>query len=168
MADGPIYNDAEWLRARYIDDRMSMAAIAKLAGCYPARIFERLRRYQIPTRSRSEAADKRVDRACGQCGKAMQVKPCLIGKGIGRFCSRPCKHANAKTLTEAEAATHVKAREILNVAVVKGQIKKPGECSSCAAPGYVEGHHPDHSKPLDVEWLCLKCHGRRHRKRQPV
>ena len=161
-----IYRDPEWLRARYIDDRMTMEEVAKAAGCLPETVFYWLRKLEIPTRSKGEAQRKRLSRECEHCGKAMEVKVCLAKKGIGRFCSKDCWYAHAKELTTAEEAAHIKARELLNTAVSTGRIRKPSECSSCGAPGYIEGHHPDHSKPLEVEWLCLKCHGKQHRKRQ--
>jgi hypothetical protein len=41
---------------------------------------------------------------------------------------------------------------------------KPAACSACGLVGRVQGHHEDYSKPLDVIWLCQKCHGLRHRK----
>lgn len=49
-----------------------------------------------------------------------------------------------------------------------GAIKRPDACSQCAATGCViDGHHADYDKPLDVEWLCRKCHKRRHVKVNP-
>lgn len=30
----------------------------------------------------------------------------------------------------------------------------------CGAPA--EMHHPDYSKPLEVEWLCKRCHAEQH------
>lgn len=56
-----------------------------------------------------------------------------------------------------------KARTLLGSAVARGDIIKPSRCSSCGR--YVKkrslhGHHDDYSKPLDVEWLCVKCHSR--------
>lgn len=56
------------------------------------------------------------------------------------------------------------ARRKLRVAVARGHIKKPDACVSCGRIGRVHGHHYDYAKPLDVEWLCPKCHGLRHRK----
>ena len=38
-------------------------------------------------------------------------------------------------------------------------IRQP--CSRCGTVKAV-AHHEDYSKPLDVIWLCLSCHRRRH------
>lgn len=38
---------------------------------------------------------------------------------------------------------------------------KPKPCEVCGEPK-VDGHHEDYLKPLEVTWLCRKCHRRRH------
>lgn len=44
-------------------------------------------------------------------------------------------------------------------ALRKGVIPPPpNACTACATPGYVEAHHDDYSKPLEVRWLCELCH----------
>lgn len=51
-------------------------------------------------------------------------------------------------------------------AVRKGLIKRPTHCARCGALDprgrdgrtLLQGHHADYSKPLDVEWICVKCH----------
>lgn len=48
--------------------------------------------------------------------------------------------------------------EILHYAVRMGRIEKPDVCSRCTSTVFIEGHHKDYSKPLDVDWLCKKCH----------
>lgn len=50
-----------------------------------------------------------------------------------------------------------RAHVALNIAVQKGQIKK-GPCAVCGGGGKTEAHHGDYSKPLEVIWLCKKCH----------
>jgi hypothetical protein len=56
------------------------------------------------------------------------------------------------------------ARAALNAAVRAGRIVRPDICPLCGAEARITAHHSDYSKPLDVEWLCYECHGRRHRR----
>ena len=58
----------------------------------------------------------------------------------------------------------IHARSILNGAVRHGKIQRPSQCQKCGTIGMVYAHHEDYDKPLDVEWLCSECHGKRHRK----
>ena len=54
-----------------------------------------------------------------------------------------------------------RAHAALNYAVKCGKISK-GCCESCGSDDNVHGHHTDYSRPLDVIWLCAKCHQRSH------
>ena len=56
-----------------------------------------------------------------------------------------------------------RAQQAINRAVKSGKAQKPGVCQSCGAKGPVQAHHDDYTKPLDVQWICASCHGRRHR-----
>ena len=47
-------------------------------------------------------------------------------------------------------------------AVFKGTIKRLYKCERCEETENLQGHHPDYSKPLEVLWLCPKCHGAEH------
>ena len=53
----------------------------------------------------------------------------------------------------------VKTRSILNHAVKFGKIQRPKICPDCLQERKITAHHPDYSKPLDVEWKCYPCHG---------
>jgi hypothetical protein len=48
-------------------------------------------------------------------------------------------------------------------AVKKGRLVRPDKCQRCPATGDIEAHHDDHSKLLDVMWLCPICHAARHK-----
>jgi len=52
----------------------------------------------------------------------------------------------------------------LNDAIRYGKIKKPETCSICGIKCNPQGHHFDYSKPLDVIWVCVKCHAEIHKK----
>jgi hypothetical protein len=53
-----------------------------------------------------------------------------------------------------------KAQTALNNALRDGRVKRE-PCLFCGAD-HVHGHHTDYSKPLDVHWVCPRCHHRLH------
>lgn len=58
------------------------------------------------------------------------------------------------------ASKHL-ARQALNNAIKRGELARPLTCQACGG-AKPEAHHADYGKPLQVEWLCLVCHRRRH------
>jgi Bacillus phage endonuclease len=58
-----------------------------------------------------------------------------------------------------------KARWILNNAIRDGKIVRPNICQICAQIRKLDGHHADYNKPLQVLWVCRKCHTAIHYKR---
>jgi ribosomal protein S27AE len=58
------------------------------------------------------------------------------------------------------------ARNAVARAILAGKlVRQP--CSRCGALS-VDAHHEDYSKPLDVVWLCRKCHTLRHQERGDI
>ncbi len=65
-----------------------------------------------------------------------------------------------------DKATRDKARGKVHAAIKKGILTRPSSCSKCGSPDKklrdgrtaIQAHHEDYSKPLDVEWLCVRCH----------
>jgi predicted Zn-ribbon and HTH transcriptional regulator len=51
-----------------------------------------------------------------------------------------------------------KAYYELYKALLNGDIKRQKVCSLCGSTHRISAHHPDYTKPLDVEWLCSSCH----------
>lgn len=54
-----------------------------------------------------------------------------------------------------------RANGALRRAIKAGQICRPDICEECGRSGIViEGAHEDYARPLDVRWLCRRCHRR--------
>jgi hypothetical protein len=52
------------------------------------------------------------------------------------------------------------ARQAVRIALRKKELTRT-PCVSCGNPRS-QAHHPDYSKPLDVVWLCARCHASAH------
>lgn len=48
-------------------------------------------------------------------------------------------------------------------AIKKGILIRPDHCERCKIDCSPQAHHDDHSKLLEVMWLCPVCHAVRHR-----
>ncbi|MBS0654123.1 MAG: hypothetical protein JSR39_11435 [Verrucomicrobia bacterium] len=48
-------------------------------------------------------------------------------------------------------------------AIKKGKMIKGDKCELCGSVCKIEGHHADYSKPLEVQWICKKCHVNLHK-----
>ncbi len=53
-----------------------------------------------------------------------------------------------------------KARSVSKIALKNGTIKKH-PCGKCGNKKS-EMHHENYDKPLDITWLCRRCHSQRH------
>lgn len=58
---------------------------------------------------------------------------------------------------------HYKASEKVKDAIKSGKLIRAEKCMLCLSNEKIEAHHPDYNKPLDVVWVCQKCHRMLHR-----
>lgn len=64
----------------------------------------------------------------------------------------------------AENPEKYKAHSAVNSALRSGTLVKPEKCEDCGETKKLHGHHDDYSKPLEVRWLCARCHSIFHAK----
>lgn len=77
----------------------------------------------------------------------------------GKACARK---AMAKYLesNQIKRAAHIIAGNALR----RGDIKKAKLCDECKkSHKRLHGHHDDYANPLEVRWLCPKCHAQWHK-----
>lgn len=74
------------------------------------------------------------------------------------------KNGYASTKAYRQRNKHkIDCHNFVALAVKLGQLKKLDYCEKCKINCIPHGHHHDYTKPLDVIWLCRKCHGEEHR-----
>lgn len=71
-------------------------------------------------------------------------------EAVKRYCSKP------------NNIRKIKAHYALRRAVETGRIIKSLECSICRSSSLLHGHHDDYGRPLDVRWVCRRCHSNIH------
>ncbi len=88
-------------------------------------------------------------------------------------CSRKCssKISNTKRISvpTTQNAKHTRidrmkypekdrARYLVRQAIKQGKLIPSEICQYCHIPQKTEAHHPEHSQPFLLVWLCKKCH----------
>ena len=66
------------------------------------------------------------------------------------------KERNSRKKTEISPKR--KAWNALYYSLKIGEIKKSDICGICGSAENIQGHHKDYNKPLEVDWVCQKCH----------
>jgi hypothetical protein len=104
---------------------------------------------------------------CKECTKARVRRRSLLNDDVRTYERKRSKTPDrrehiAKTAREwnAKHPEAYKAHYLVTNAVRDGRLQRL-PCLFCGAEK-VHGHHRDYSKPLDVIWLCPKCHHRLH------
>lgn len=109
--------------------------------------------------------DSKLFKICAGCDEPVELQD--FGKHSGRLdntadyckqCSRVHGHGDIFTRFKIDAN-----RKLNNALATKNSpLTRPSCCEECGEVGSVEGHHCDYSKPLEVNWLCTRCHAKWH------
>ena len=75
--------------------------------------------------------------------------------------ANPERHAELARAYRARNREKTLAQNRLNYAIRSGQMAR-GACEGCGTDQKVHAHHHDYTKPLDVRWLCFRCHKLSH------
>jgi len=112
---------------------------------------------------------------CDFCGKDSFDRPSHYKRKKRHFCSQNCYSLFRKELLPKEEQHAYKggglsneekkkrrdARSIANHAIRDGKLFRKS-CESCGRED-AQMHHHDYDKPLDIKWLCRKCHWDEHK-----
>lgn len=77
-----------------------------------------------------------------------------------RRCEPTTKNATNTRRDKAKFPEKNYARYLVRQAVKSGKLKPPDECEVCYSEHQVAGHHPDHSRPFFLLYLCKECHNK--------
>ncbi len=58
--------------------------------------------------------------------------------------------------------SNYRTSERMRAHAIAESLPRPSQCSSCHIRPAEHAHHPDYSKPVEVIWLCVRCHQRLH------
>lgn len=116
----------------------------------------------------SEAFYAGVPSRCRDCHKARMKELRLTDPDVQRRererAKLPHRKVKQRVVTMAWRSKNpvgYKAHTAVGNAVRDGRLKKM-PCVLCGSVLSVHGHHKDYTQPLDVTWLCAKCHKRLH------
>lgn len=85
------------------------------------------------------------------------------------------KYVEDNNFYRGDSLADGKAQNILEYAIRKGKIKRLSKCERCGDTGVfkdgrtkIQAHHCDYNKPLDIIWLCQKCHHEWHKNNKAI
>jgi hypothetical protein len=94
-------------------------------------------------------------------GKCILCNNILVTR---QYCS---VHKKKQAKSMKEYSLQPKGRRALNEASKRAYIKHKEKfiaraCEVCEKNKLLQGHHEDYNKPLEVIWLCSRCHADEH------
>jgi hypothetical protein len=102
----------------------------------------------------------------GRREREYHCKACRNAAIVARREANPEKERQRRTRVQSrEQVTRPErraARLALQRAVREGKLLRPTVCDQCGTACHPHGHHSDYARPLDVQWLCARCHAAEH------
>jgi transposase-like protein len=84
------------------------------------------------------------------------------------------RHGKANHFYRGGKRADDQAQNLVETAIQQGVIERKTACEECGATGTfkdgrssIQAHHDDYNKPLNVRWLCQKCHHKWHKTNTP-
>lgn len=93
---------------------------------------------------------------CRGCTREMHQE--RVNRGlVKRGPRRPRTGAHSRDWRERRPGA-TRAHNVVAWALKTGKLVRPERCSRCERGGRIEAHHESYDRPLEVEWLCARCH----------
>lgn len=101
----------------------------------------------------------------------------VIARTRAREIENPWGVLKSRASAWSKNPTRKNVYRLVHAALTAGFLVRPSSCSDCGKPdsrckdgrSALHAHHPEPSRPLMVEWLCVKCHAAHDsQKWQPV
>lgn len=78
------------------------------------------------------------------------------------YCKRnPKSNLRASLRYQRKHPEQRRAYKVVGKAIKRGNLT-PQPCEVCASTQNIEAHHSRYDRPLDVRWLCTRCHNKLH------
>lgn len=92
--------------------------------------------------------------------KSMQIRM----KKFGIYTKRRRDIRQKKKPKSLDCIMQDYAGKAVREAIKNGLLVRSDKCEMCkkSAPYGTIAHHPDYSKPFEVQWLCQSCHSAQH------
>lgn len=72
---------------------------------------------------------------------------------------------NSEWRKRPENKVKISAHKAVKMAIARGVLTRPDNCQFCNVRCRPNAHHDDHTKKLEVLWLCDQCHSTRHKEK---